>query len=193
MAKHDHPGMTRTQRRKLQKEEQQAAQKRAQRKKALLRWSLRSVAGILPLVILSVVFLHKPDVSNAGMLHMAKLQHNFGFVHVRGGIASTEIPLVNIGEGPLAITALDSSCGCTTASIVNHGVEGPSFGMASHGNNPKNWQTVINPVEQAVLKVYYNPTVHPELRGPVTRVVTIYSDDPENHQQEVRIKVNQID
>jgi hypothetical protein len=192
MAKHDHNGITRTQRRKLRKEEKQTAQKRAKRKKAFLRWSLRSVAGILPLVILYVVFLHKPDVSNAGILRMAKLQHNFGFIPVRGGIASTEIPLVNIGEGPLTITALDSSCGCTTASIINHGVEGPSFGMAGHGSNPKNWQTVINPGEQAVLKVYYNPTVHPDLRGPVTRVVTIYSDDPENPQQEVRIKVNQI-
>jgi hypothetical protein len=64
--------------------------------------------------------------------------------------------------------------------------------MAGHGKNPRYWSTVIKPGEQAFLKVYYNPAVHPNERGPVTRIVTIFSDDPVKPKQEVKIKVVRI-
>ena len=64
--------------------------------------------------------------------------------------------------------------------------------MAAHGKNPRNWSTVIKPGEQAFLKVYYDPAVHPNERGQVTRIVWIYSDDPVKPKQEVKIKVARI-
>ena len=66
------------------------------------------------------------------------------------------------------------------------------IGMVGHGSNPKNWRTVVQSGEQAVLHVYYDPATHPDLRGPVTRIVTIYSDDPLAPKQELKIKVNQV-
>jgi hypothetical protein len=180
MAEKHHNGITKAQRKKLAKEKKRAAKKQAKRKQAIFRWSIRSVIVLLLLITGYVgyaAFLQKPDVSNKGILRVASPEYNFGTVSVRGGIVSTRIPLVNIGEGDLTITALDSSCGCTTASIINDGVEGPIFQMASQSRNPKNWHTIINLGEQAFLKVYYNPAVHPNLRGPITRIVTIYSDD----------------
>ena len=113
-------------------------------------------------------------------------------VSLQGGVVDTTIPLVNIGEGTLRISSMETSCGCTSASIINNGVEGPAFGMKGHGPTPTSWHTDINSGEQAVLKIYYNPAVHPDLRGPVTRTITIYSDDPESPTQDVRIKVTQI-
>lgn len=193
MAKQQQQGMTKTEKRKLKKEQKHAAEKRAKRKKLILKWGIRSTILLIVLVIGYIFFLYTPDTSHAGILRIAKPQHNFGFVRIRGGIVTTDIPLVNIGEGDLTITALDSSCGCTRARVIHNGVEGPIFGMAGHGNNPKDWQTVINPGEQAVLKVFYDPAVHPDLRGPVTRIVTIHSDDPVNPEQEVKIKVSQIE
>ena len=183
--------MSRKEKKKLKKQQLREAKRRKMRKQAFLRWSAFSVGGILLIVLGYFIFFYDLAETPAGTLRVATAQYNFGVVYVNGGVVDTEIPLVNIGEDDLTITALDSSCGCTTASIINDGVEGPIFGMASHGRNPRNWHTVINPGEQAILKVYYNPAVHPNLHGPVTRIVTIYSDDPENPKQEVRIKVYQ--
>jgi hypothetical protein len=192
MAEKNQKGMTRTQRRKLQKEKRQAERKRKKRKKQIVRWSAISLAVILSLAIGYVLFLHKPDTSNRGVLRVAKPSHYFGVVSSREGISTAKIPLVNIGEGALTITGLDSSCGCTSASILNNGVEGPRFKMASHGKNPRDWSTVIKPGEQAFLKVYYDPAVHPSERGQVTRIVWIFSDDPVKPKQEVKIKVVRI-
>jgi hypothetical protein len=184
--------MTRTRRRELKKKQKEAAKEQAKRKKQIRRWSIKGLAVLLPLVIVYALFFYKPSASNRGVLKAAKLEHNFGMVSVREGIKETKIPLINIGEGVLKITGLDSSCGCTTASIMSNGREGPRFYMAGHGKNLKDWSTVIKPGEQAFLKVYYNPAVHPKTRGSVTRIVTVYSDDPVNPEQQIKIKVYQI-
>ena len=184
--------MTRTRRRELKKKQKQAAKKQAKRKKQIRRWSIMGLAVLLPLAIAYALLFYKPSASNRGVLRAAKLEHNFGMVSVREGIKEAKIPLINIGEGVLKITGLDSSCGCTSASIVSNDGEGPRFHMSGHGKNPKDWSTVIKPGEQAFLKVYYNPTVHAKTRGAVTRIVTIYSDDQANPEQQVKIKVFQI-
>lgn len=128
-----------------------------------------------------------------GVLAIPIAEHNFGAVSVKDGVVSTEVPLVNIGEEDLIIHYLTSSCGCTTARVENNGKVGPSFGMASSGRSPNNWQTTIKPGKQASLKIYYDPSVHPKFRGAATRIVTIMSNEKVEKQKTVRIKVNQID
>jgi hypothetical protein len=119
--------------------------------------------------------------------------HDFGGVPVSKGVVSVEVPLVNIGEDDLIISFLDSSCGCTTARIINGGESGPAFGMSSHGRSPKNWRTTIESGKQATLKIYYDPSVHPKFRGLATRVITITSNEKPEPVKQVRIKVNQVD
>lgn len=128
-----------------------------------------------------------------GKLAIPVSEHNFGIVPVSKGAVSVEVPLVNIGEEDLVISFLDSSCGCTTAQILNNGKKGPVFGMSSHGKSPKNWKTVIKPGEKAALKIYYDPLVHAKFRGPATRVITIMSNEKFKPQRQVRIKVKQVD
>lgn len=192
MAESEQSAMTRTQRRRLEKARKLAARRKARRRKAVRKWSSIALGVAIPLLIIYMLFFHRAYSSNKGILRIGKSEHNFGAVSVREGIKEAKIPLINIGEGDLTITGLDSSCGCTTASVENKGVEGPIFHMAGHGRNPRNWRTVIKPGEQAYLKVYYNPAVHRNVRGAVTRIVTVYSDDPANPKQRVRIKVYQI-
>lgn len=192
MAKTSPNGMTRTEKRKLEREKKQAERKRARQKKQIRRWGTIGLTVALLLVIGYVIFVYKPWASGKGVLRIAKSEYDFGIVSVAEGVKEAKILLINIGEGGLTITALDSSCGCTSASVVNNEVEGPRFSMAGHGGNRKDWSTVIKPGEQAFLKVYYNPATHPKVRGSVTRIVTVYSDDPSNPKQQIRIKVYQI-
>ena len=189
--------MTKQERRQGKKEAKRQAKRQAlereKRKKALRKWGMATSVFLVAVVAIVYLLVFRLALfSETGTLRIAKTEHDFGFVPVQGGIVNVEIPLVNIGEGALTISGMESSCGCTRASIVNEGEEGPTFGMAGHGSNPTGWKTTIGSGEQAVLKIYYNPATHPDLRGAVTRVVTIYSDDPLSPTQEVRIKVNQI-
>lgn len=120
--------------------------------------------------------------------------HDFGDVSQKKGTVTTFFEIKNEGKTDLVIDRLDSSCGCTSASIVYQGEEGPIFMMAGHGEeNPTDWQVVIPSGEKAQLKVYYDPDVHPDFRGTATRTVSIYSDDPIDFQKKVTIELNQVD
>lgn len=132
-------------------------------------------------------------IAGEGILAIPVAEHDFGPVPVSRGAVSTELPLANIGEEDLVISFLDSSCGCTTARIINGEEKGPVFGMSSHGQSPTDWRTVIEPGQKASLKIYYDPMVHPKFRGAAIRVVTITSNGTTTPQKQVRIKVNQVD
>lgn len=127
-----------------------------------------------------------------GVLSVPIAEHDFGTISLQNGVVSKSFPLVNIGEGDLTITFLDSSCGCTSAKIVNGNQTGPIFGMSSHGKSPRDWKTTIRPGEKAQLVVYYDPSVHPKFRGSATRIISIYSNDKSGFTQKVKIRVNQV-
>lgn len=116
-----------------------------------------------------------------------------------GNVSSTEgelhtvIYVRNVGMSELVIDGLDSSCGCTTTALVVDGVEGPRFSMAMYGTNPVGWYQTLTHGEEAELKVYYNTTFHPELRGSATRIITVFSNDPVDFAKKVTIKLNQVD
>ena len=120
--------------------------------------------------------------------------YDFGDVSQAKGIVATFFELKNEGENDLIINKLDSSCGCTSASIIFKGEEGPRFAMAGHGiENPTGWEITIAPGESAQLKVYYDPNIHQSFRGPATREILIYSSDPIDFEKKVQIELNQID
>lgn len=151
--------------------------------------------GIILLGIALFMFFQVPEKIEPGdgVLATPVTVHDFGFVPVSRGTVSAEIPLANIGEEDLLISFLDSSCGCTTAQVINNGESGPLFGMSSHGKSPRDWQTIIKPGKKASLKILYDPMVHPKFRGPGTRVITISSNSKSTPEKQVRIKVNQVD
>ena len=110
------------------------------------------------------------------------------------GTVAAFFMIKNEGKKDLVIERLDTSCGCTTASIVFQGKEGPRFAMVGHGiENPKDWKLSIPPGQSAQLKVYYDPNVHKDLRGAVIREIYIYSNDPIDFEKKVQIELNQVD
>ena len=118
--------------------------------------------------------------------------YNFGDISQAKGITTTTFTIKNEGTNDLIIDNMESSCMCTTASIIYNSAEGPIFGMSMHGGNPKGWSVAIAAGEEAQLKIYYDPNVHGELRGLITRTISIFSNDPVNFQKQVKIELNQI-
>lgn len=119
---------------------------------------------------------------------------DFGDVSQKGGIVTTFFELKNEGERDLTIDRLDSSCGCTSASIVFEGKEGPRFAMPGHGvKNPEDWKLTIPAEKNAQLKVYYDPDVHKDFRGAAIREISVFSNDPIDFEKKVKIELNQTD
>ncbi|MBU0978540.1 MAG: DUF1573 domain-containing protein [Patescibacteria group bacterium] len=131
-----------------------------------------------------------PDAPRITVLETKK---DLGIVSQTKGIISTEFVIKNEGKSDLIINKLSSSCGCTSGSLVYQGVEGPKFFMPGHGQTEPdpNWQVAIAPGKDAQVRVYYDPTVHPDLTGPVTRTVSVHSNDPVDFETQFTITLDQ--
>ncbi|GEM_PF-1251252 len=123
---------------------------------------------------------------------VAPLLRDLGEVSVQGGTVTTFFTVRNPGDGVLVITDMETSCMCTEVALIVDGVEGPRLGMRGHGPRPE-WSARLNPGEEATLKVYYDPTVHEELRGPVTRVVRVHTNVPTRPYVDILIDLVQTD
>ena len=119
---------------------------------------------------------------------------DFGNVSQKGVIVTTFFELKNEGKKDLVIDRLDTSCGCTSASIVFEDKEGPKFAMSGHGiESPKDWKLTIPAGKNAQLKLYYDPNIHKDFRGAATREIYVYSNDPIDFEKKVKIELNQVD
>ena len=122
-------------------------------------------------------------------------EYNFGDISQKEGIATTLFELKNEGKSDLIIDRLETSCGCTSASIIYQGKESPKFSMPGHGINEEigEWQLVIKPGDMAQFKVYYDPDTHKDFRGTAIREISIFSNDPIDFEKKVKIELNQVD
>lgn len=189
--------LSKSQRKKLKKQKlelEKLKQKEAiEKKQKIQKIKNFGIAFILIVAIAGFFYLRSIPPKNAPIIVIEPDYLDFGPVSQAKGTVSKTVSLSNEGNEDLIIKNMDTSCGCTSASIVFNDIEGPKFGMASHGTNPRNWEQIIAPGESAQLKVYYDPNVHKDMRGQVERVVFVYSNDPRNNKKPVRISVLQTD
>jgi hypothetical protein len=132
---------------------------------------------------------------NPPTIEIENPKYDFGTISQSDGIVTTTFTIKNTGGSDLIIDNMDTSCGCTSASLVYKGQEGPKFSMSMHGDNPKDYSLTIPPGDSAQLKVYYDSMAHGKQKKPemsVVRTVTIISNDPVNFQKKVRIELTQV-
>ncbi len=170
--------------------EKKKAQKRKEDIKRILKY-----AGLFVIVIavVSLVYTLRPGSETSPVLKITPESINLKEVSVSKGTITTSIKIENAGKEDLVLNDMETSCACTSAALVYDGVEGPLFNMRAHGTNPKDWNATIKPGETASLKIYYDPTVHDDLRGPVTRYIMIYSNDPKSPVKTVYVNLKQVD
>lgn len=89
---------------------------------------------------------------------------------VNGEIVSRDVLVRNVGQNPLEIETVSTSCGCTSATL-----------------DPM----VVAPGASANLHIEMDTGAHgPELTGPLVRQVFIASNDPNQPEAEVELSVN---
>lgn len=144
---------------------------KANERKKLIKNSI-----IFSLILVSAIFFFKSMGASSDSLFIESENINYGKVSQAEGTKTQEFLIRNDGSKPLTINNMDTSCMCTSVSIIKEGVEGPKFGMAAHGTNPKGWSETFAPGEEGKIKISYDPNAHKDLMGPVTRFINVYTD-----------------
>lgn len=98
---------------------------------------------------------------------------------------SASFNIKNIGQKPLQLTNISSSCNCTFGQVVIGGRESELFGM----HNISDFAGEILPGKGAVIKVTYRPSIMP-VYGIIEREVYVSTNDPENPKLVFKVKAN---
>lgn len=148
--------------------------------------------GKIGFVVVVIGVIIVSSIVNGAKIQVTPSEHSFGRVSVRAGKVNTTLVVENPGKKDLIIKGLETSCMCTSAVLVVDGVVSPIFGMSGHGTNPKDWSARISPGGEAQLMIYYDPTVHKDFRGPVTRKITVSSNAPFSWSKTLTIRADQV-
>ena len=126
--------------------------------------NVRVVMSLLALAILAVACT---SIRQPGRTELSETEFDFGEIPNTGPVSQT-FQVRNMGQGPLTITGVSTSCGCTTAQVD---------------------RDRLGPGETANLTVTYDPQAHDGQTGRFMRVVYIRSDDPETPEASLTIRV----
>ena len=146
------------------------------------------------LIIISAIFVFSGNddqgediVGGIPRLKANETNFDFGNISMKDGLVIHNFVIENEGDGVLKFSKMETSCMCTVVVLDVNGKRSPKFGMASHGTNPRGWSESINPGSSANLEVTFDPNAHgPSATGPITRVVTIQTNDDGNKKTSKR-------
>jgi hypothetical protein len=121
---------------------------------------MRKVALILAGWLLAACAPSAPDIDVPAAFDMGSVD--------KGDVAAADIPVRNLGDGPLTVEAVSTSCGCTNATLT---------------------PMSIPPGGEARLHVEYDSDAHEEDIGLIERFIFISSDDPDEDDVQIRFTV----
>lgn len=98
---------------------------------------------------------------------------------------STNFKIKNIGQKPLQLSNISSSCDCTFGQVIINGKESDLFGMG----NVSDFAGEVLPGKEAIIKVTYRPSIMP-VYGTIEREVYVSTNDPENPRLVFKVKAN---
>ena len=98
---------------------------------------------------------------------------------------SANFKIKNIGQKPLQLSNISSSCNCTFGQVIINGKESDVFGM----HNVSDFAGEVFPGKEAIIKVTYRPSIMP-VYGVIEREVYVSTNDPENPKLIFKVKAN---
>lgn len=121
-------------------------------------------------------------------------EESFDFKDVKydGGNAKHAFKIKNIGTKDLTIANMATSCMCTKVYLQTKKEKSPEFGMKGHASE-SNWTGIIKPGEEAQVFADFDPTAHgPQGVGPISRLVSFETNDPDKPYVEFSFSGNVI-
>ncbi len=98
---------------------------------------------------------------------------------------SADFKIKNIGQKPLQLSNISSSCNCTFGQVVINGKESEFFGM----HNISDFAGEVLPGKEVTIRVTYRPSIMP-VYGTIEREVYVNTNDPENSKLVFKVKAN---
>lgn len=118
---------------------------------------------------------------NRPIVETKETNFDLGKMNVKD-IRDHEFTVTNVGKTDLILKQFTTSCGCTTANVVQDGVTSPKFSL--HINS--NWETKLLPDKSLTVKAVYDPSSMP-VEGRVERVVSFSTNDPLKPSVELKL------
>lgn len=106
-----------------------------------------------------------------GRIELSANEFDFGTIPNTGPVSQV-FQVRNAGDGPLEISGVSTSCGCTTAEVGSQQL------VAGESTN---------------LAVTYDPLAHDGATGDFLRLVYIQSDDPDTPEANLTIRVTVVE
>lgn len=125
-------------------------------------------------------------ISASESVKVAAVERNFdwGEIRINGGNATKTFLIKNDGTDNLKLYNIKTSCTCTKAQVEIEGVKSPLFSMHSTSS----WRGEVLPGREAKLTVIFDPAFHgPSGIGPITRLVSVDTNDPRNLKLEFNL------
>lgn len=127
----------------------------------------------------------------------AKIQtfeNSFDFKDVKysGGNVKHDFKIKNQGTSDLVIANMATSCMCTKVYLQVGSNKGPEFGMKGHSAS-SDWKGVLKPGEEGQVVTVFDPTAHgPAGIGPISRIVSFETNDPDKPYVEFSFSGNVV-
>ncbi|MFA5932883.1 MAG: DUF1573 domain-containing protein [Microgenomates group bacterium] len=122
------------------------------------------------------------------------LETNYDFKNIAfsGGDAIHEFKIKNIGDKDLQIANLATSCHCTKVYFKSAKEVSPRFGMKG-SSSASDWVGILSPGEEGQVVADFDPTYHgPQGVGPISRIVSIETNDPDKPYMEFNFSGNVV-
>ena len=112
---------------------------------------------------------------------------DFGSISMKDGNVTHNFEIKNEGTEPVVIKKVFTSCGCTTAFVIDaSGKKYGEFGMPGHGL-PSKTDIVVGPGDAAIVEAVYNPAAHgPAGVGLAKRSIYLETNSSVSPKVEVR-------
>lgn len=122
------------------------------------------------------------------------LETSFDFKDIpySGGNAVHEYKIKNIGDKDLQIANIYTSCACSKAFFKSAKGESPKSSMKGM-SAPSSWTGSLAPGEEGQVVASFDPTYHgPQGVGPISRIVSFETNDPDRPYAELTFSGNVI-
>lgn len=146
------------------------------------------IGGVLFTLIIiggGIIYSNGSKSATLGKTQGAKIQtfeSNFDFKNIAysGGNVEHAYKVKNAGEKDLTIANMATSCMCTKVFLKTSKEEGPQFGMKGMSGT-SSWIGILKPGEEGQVVAVFDPTAHgPAGVGPVSRMVSLETNDPDH-------------